>query len=484
MHFDQNTTEPFETTILGAPSSKYEKVYDLHSYEKYLVEKFPAEKLAVQRYFETVWDAAKSYKNAGFIKALPLPVAKLLTWTGLHNFLDGGYNKYASVSLQEVLKDLTQNKELQAVLASNYMDMGTDPGHVPFIAHALLVTGYRKGAFYPHGGANNIPEKIIKNIVANDGKVFICAKVKRIIVDDTTKQVQGVEMHDGSIIKAKVVVSDVGIMNTATHLLPSGLMNVHFDEDANGPEHNLHPSGTCLSLYVGLNEDAKTLNLPSGVCFIHPSNDMVGDFERLQKMSLEDALKSDTVAETMEGEFNHLGAIFVAFPSKNDKAWESEFPGKSSIEIFVSVPWKWFEKYENQWDNEHKTHGKEYENLKLRLADKAWQRVHEVFESTCPGLPQGLESIDHYRIGTPLTFSHFLGGDHGALYGLDHDMKRFEPKMQYVRLRPKVPEVSGLFLSGQDVATCGFNGAMMGGLLCASSILDVDDPFTLIRKDK
>jgi all-trans-retinol 13,14-reductase len=403
-----------------------------------------------------------------------------LTWTGLHRLLDAGYSKWATVTVQEVLEDLTDNKELQAVLAANYWDLGTDPSHAPFITHAVLVNAFSGGAYYPHGGPSNIPNKIVKTITANGGKVFICAKVQRILVDENSKQVKGVEMDDGSEIKSKLVVSDVGLINTATHLLPSGLIDVDFDEGGS----KLHPSGTCLSLFVGLKEDPKSLNLPSGVCFIHPSNDLVANYEKLQNMSLEDALKGDTVEETMEGEFNHLGPIFVSFPSKNDKAWETDFPGKSTIEILASVPWKWFEPYESQWDKETKSHGKEYETLKLRLADKTWQRVVEVFEATCPTLPKGLESIDHYVIGTPLTYSHFLGSDHGALYGLDHDMKRFEPSMQYLRLRPKVPEVPGLYLSGQDVASGGINGAMLGGLLCAGVVLNVDDPLSLIRKQE
>ena len=396
--------------------------------------------------------------------------------------MDAGYSKWTTVSLQEVLEDLTENKELQAVLAANYGDFGTDPSHAPFITHAALVTSYKRGAYCVHGGSSNIPTKIVKNIITNGGKVFICANVKRILIDSTTNEATGVEMHDGSKIKAKVVVSDAGLFNTATHLLPSGLVNVDFDEDGSKSDPKLHPSATCLSLFVGLQQDSETLNLPSGVFFIHPSNELVANYEKLQNMSAEDALKSDTVEETMEGEFNHLGPVFVTFPPKNDKAWKTDFPGKTTIEILAGVPWKWFEPYESQWDKETKSHGKEYEKLKLRLADKTWQRVVEVFESTCPALPKGLESIDHYRIGTPLTYSHFLGSDHGAIYGLDHDLKRFDPKMQYIRLRPKVPEVPGLFLCGQDVAVGGFNGAMLGGLLCAGSILEVDDPFTLIRK--
>ena len=447
---------------------------DLDIYKKHLIERFPKEEEGIEDYFQAVEDANHAFQKSFVIKALPLLLARALTWTGLHQFFDGGYSRWAAKSLQEVVEDFTDDRELQAVLASNYGDVGTDPSRAPFVLHAALVYHYRNGAFYPDGGASTIPSKIIKCISSNGGCVMVSAKVKRILIDEQSK-VTGVEMYDGTEIKANVVVSDVGLINTVTHLLPSGLVNVDFDEGGHGAGPNLHPSQTCLSLFVGLQEDPKTLNLPTGIYHIHPSNDLVGNFEKLQKMSLEEALESDTVEEIMEGETNHLGPIFVNVPSTSD--------GKSTLEILAFLPWSWFESYESKYNKETKSHGKEYETIKLRLADKMWKRVVEVFEPTCPSsLPKGLESIDHYRIGTPLTYSHFLSSEHGSLFGLDHDMKRFEPRTYYLRLRPKVAEVPGLYLAGQDVTCGGFVPAMMGGLLCAGNVLNVDDPFTLLRK--
>lgn len=482
--------EPFETTILGAPSSKYEKFSDFNEYKKVLLEKFPLELEAIEGYFKAVKEARHAFKRSYYIKSFPLPISQALTWSGLHKLLDGGYSKWASRSLQQVLEELTKNTELQAVLSANYIDTGTDPKHTPFILHAALVSDYRHGAFYPHGGPSEIPSKILRCLSVNGGKVLVSAKVKRIILDEK-HNATGVELIDGSAIHAKIVVSDAGLVNTATHLLPSGLVNIAIDEDggadgSNKTKESLHPSQTCLSLFVGFQEDAKTLNLPRGVVIIHPSNEFAANQEHLSKLSLAEALENDTIQEVMVGEANHLGPIFVSFPSQNDKSWATDYPGKSVMEILCVVPWAWFEPFE--WprpiEDDGKSHQKIYEKIKLRLADKLWQRVVEVLEPTCPTLPKGLEGLDHFRIGTPLTMSHFLSSEHGALYGLDHDMKRFEPKMHYLRLRPRVPEVPGLYLSGQDVSAAGFNGAMMGGLMCASKVLHIDDPFTLIREKR
>jgi all-trans-retinol 13,14-reductase len=55
------------------------------------------------------------------------------------------------------------------------------------------------------------------------------------------------------------------------------------------------------------------------------------------------------------------------------------------------------------------------------------------------------------------------------LYGIDHNLARFEAAT-VAQLRPETA-IPNLFLTGQDVFTCGFVGAMFGGLLCASAVM-------------
>ena len=73
------------------------------------------------------------------------------------------------------------------------------------------------------------------------------------------------------------------------------------------------------------------------------------------------------------------------------------------------------------------------------------------------------------EIGTPMTNNHYLGHPHGEIYGLDHTMQRFNPNM-VAKLRPKT-DVPGLFLTGQDIFSCGFSPAMIAGAFAAQEIL-------------
>ena len=83
--------------------------------------------------------------------------------------------------------------------------------------------------------------------------------------------------------------------------------------------------------------------------------------------------------------------------------------------------------------------------------------------------PQLRDAVEYFDVGTPLSNRHYLGSPQGELYGADHDLGRFTPAA-VAALRPATP-LPGLLLTGQDVFSCGFAGAMFGGLLAAATAL-------------
>ncbi len=76
----------------------------------------------------------------------------------------------------------------------------------------------------------------------------------------------------------------------------------------------------------------------------------------------------------------------------------------------------------------------------------------------------------YFNVGSPLSNIYYIAAPRGEIYGLDHNVERFSPAAVSA-LRPET-SIKGLYLTGQDVFTCGFVGAMFGGLLCASKILN------------
>lgn len=65
--------------------------------------------------------------------------------------------------------------------------VGVSPSHTAFSMHALLVDHYIKGAFYPRGGASEIPFHIIPVIQRAGGAVLTKASVQSVLLDSAGK---------------------------------------------------------------------------------------------------------------------------------------------------------------------------------------------------------------------------------------------------------------------------------------------------------
>ena len=330
--------------------------------------KFPDETKAIDKYYELVKKACSSIYGGVLIKSLPLPLARILTRTGLYRLLDRGCSKWAKKSVQQVLNKLTDNKDLQAALAYNWGDYGVEPSRASFLMQAILANHYLNGACYPNGGPSNIAKKMIQSITDCDGQVLVSARVKRIMIDEESGKATGVEMMDGNTIESDVVVSDAGLINTVTKLLPPDLVDIDFAADDRVGDDRLHTGATGINLFVGLKGNRQSFNLPKCQYWIHPSNDLVGTVDKHKALSLDEALNLKP---------EEIAPIFVGVPANKDKAWDDEHPDKTTLEIITLGPWNWFEKF-MAFDKATKSHGPEYEKVKDVFAEKMWSRVSAV----------------------------------------------------------------------------------------------------------
>jgi all-trans-retinol 13,14-reductase len=74
--------------------------------------------------------------------------------------------------------------------------------------------------------------------------------------------------------------------------------------------------------------------------------------------------------------------------------------------------------------------------------------------------------VEIAELSTPLSTRNFAAHPQGEIYGLQHTARRFEQRW----LRPRTP-IKGLYLTGADVCSAGVVGALMGGMLCSSAVL-------------
>lgn len=245
-------------------------------------------------------------------------------------------------------------------------------------------------------------------------------------------------------ILAPLVVSSAGFFNTYQKLLPQSVSP--FDDIMKNTKGVKHGVGA-MSVYIGLKGSKKDLGLKAQNTWAFSGNELDKITEKYSQLKAEEAGKED------------IPLLFISFPSTKDPEWEKRFPDKSTCTIVTFTPYEWFE----QWkDKRVMKRGEDYEELKHRIGRRMW-------EQTCRFFPQLKDKEEFFDVGSPLSNQYYIAAPHGEMYGLDHNKDRFSPET-CVNLRPETT-IPGLYMSGQDILTCGFAGAMFGGIFAASAIL-------------
>lgn len=420
--------EVYDRVIIGGD------VYDLpkgrRNLRDMLVARFPGEEAAIDAYFEAVRSAVSASLPFQAVKTLPGPLQ-----AAAGPRLRSAFQHWADRTTREVLEELTDDQRLIAVLTAQFGDYGLPPAQSSFAMHALVASHYFRGGYYPVGGSGVIAESIIPVIERAGGLVLINAEVAEVVVADG--RAVGVRMAaDDHVIRAPIVISDAGVHNTVTTLLPrdvaerAGLL---------ADLTQVAPSIAHLCLYLGFEETAEALDLPKHNLWIYPNDDYEQTF-------------SDSIADPE----SDLPMVYVSFPSAKDPDFARRHPGHATVEVITAAPHGWFEQWEgSRW----KHRGVEYEEFKAGLAERMLQALYEQ-------MPQLRGKVAYCEISTPLTTAHFAGYGRGELYGLDHTPARFRAGF----LKPATP-IPGLYLTGQDIVSCGVSGALFGGVLTATTLL-------------
>lgn len=396
----------------------------------FLVSRFPAEESAIDRYFDAVRSAVSSSLQFNAAKTLPGPVATVAGPLMRRNFL-----RWSDRTTREVLEELTDDQRLIGVLTAQFGDYGLPPAQSSFAMHALVASHYFRGGYYPVGGSAVIAESIIPVIERAGGTVLINAEVAQIVVEGG--RAVGVEMAaDGHVIRAPIVISDAGVVNTFARLVPP---DVAANTGLVDKLARVTPSIAHLCLYLGFEETAEALDLPKHNLWIYPDED-----------------HDRTFANSIDNPDADLPMVYVSFPAAKDPDFERRHPGHAAVDVISAAPYEWFAAWEgSRW----KHRDAEYNTFKEDLAERMLEVLYQQ-------MPQLRGKVAFHEISTPLTTQHFAGYERGELYGIDHTPQRFRQDF----LKPTTP-IPGLYLTGQDIVSCGVAGAMFGGVLTATTLM-------------
>jgi all-trans-retinol 13,14-reductase len=423
--------EVYDKIIFG------DEVFDFRSgieeFKNQLKKYFPhrADQQAIDDYVQLTFDVAKA--SGGFFaeRAVPKPISFLFG-----RFMRRSMNKIASQTTRQVLEGITKNEKLIGVLTGQYGDYGLPPAQSSFAMHAMVAKHYFRGGSYPVGGSSRIFDTIAPIILNAGGAIYTNAEVKEIVVTDG--KATGVRMADNVVIEAPMVISSAGIMNTYNHLLSPAASQKAGLKQVSG---DFIPSSAHLSLYIGLKHTAEELGIQKPNLWIYPAN----------------YNHDENIARFLADENEPFPVVYISFPGAKDPDFTNRFPGRTTIEIITIAPYERFK----EWDGTRWKHrGEDYEAYKEKLSQRLLEYLYKY-------VPQTQGKVDYYELSTPLTTKHFINYQNGEIYGIDHTPARFANRA----LRPQTP-IKGLYLTGQDIVTAGIGGALFGGVITASAILN------------
>lgn len=337
-------------------------------------------------------------------------------------------------SAYDVMRDFTDNERLISILCSVWAAVGITPDRQSYLFLAgAQINDTPMG--YPVGGSGEIAKRTIPVVQQGGGDVFTYARVNEILFE--SGRAVGVKMADGHRIKAPIVVSGAGVVNTFLRLVPEKIsQRSGYSRKLRSVEQTVGHIG----VFIGFDGTNEELGLR--------------DSEHLMFNGMDFEEDAAAFADDLNAP---IPMLFVTFPSAKDPTWQQRFPGKSTSSIFIYV--ENFEQFA-QWQNEQwGKRGAAYEALKERLAHRVLEKIYQHY-------PKLRGRVNYYEVSTPVSTQHFSMYEKGEIYGLHHDVDR----ARHGWLKPKT-RIRGLYLCGQDTLSLGHTTGVLSGLLAASTIL-------------
>lgn len=418
---------PFEKFVY--PGFTFEVPDHEHDYQEALIRHFPDEEVAIRQYFADVHTVRKWFNTYVFAQSAPPFYASLL------RFFNRGKEGLALCPTGEYLGKHFQNPRLKAILASQWGDYGLPPSESAFLIHAVIVSHYLKGGYYPAGGAATIAQSVASVIEACGGKCLLNHTVTEIVTREGRAIGVKVIAKKGAQTReveffAPVIVSDAGAYTTFCRLLP-GDVSVPFRSEL---ERIAKRGYSAVSVYLGLKANPSSLGFSGANHWIFADDDHDAIFKNQNAI--------------LDGK---PLCCFLSFPSLRDPNARTH-----TAEMIAPLKYAIFEEWQSYpW----RRRGRDYELLKRRIAEA----LLDLVDTSYPGFKA---LVDYCEVATPLTVENFTGHRFGSIYGLPAVPERF----RLSQLRVSTP-VKNLYLTGTDVTSPGIVGAMMGGVATAAGLL-------------
>ena len=393
--------------------------------ERDLKDRFPDQTEAIEAWTQALHEGRDTMYRIFPTRAMPEFAGDMLDWWNRHDIA-----KWCARTTKEVIDEITDHPELSAVMAAQWGDHGGRPSKASFAMHALISASYlNSGSWYPAGGSVAFAEHIVPTITQYGGEARAGVRVGRLLFDGDA--VVGVRTDDGTELRARAVISDIGARETVDTLLPEACGHRDWIEEIRA----LSSSIAHFTLFLGFEGDIEAAGATKANHWIFPT----GEVDVLWTTAPDGAPP----------------CMVATFGSLKDPTHEAGSRQKHTGQFLVWADWASVA----QWaDQPIGARGDDYADFKRRVEETLMGQFQGYF-------PNVAKMVVYRELATPLSTVTYTGHRKGAFYGLDVTPER----VMCDALRAKTP-IPGLFLAGQDVASPGVPGALMGGLLGAASV--------------
>ncbi len=414
LELEQLDQDGFDYISFGEEPIKYPLAQGYENFIKQLLQYFPEEKSALEKYIQTI-----QYYCAQF---------------PLYNLKNGSsYNEELMThSVQSVLSDLTSNKKLRAVLLGNGFLYAIHEDS-PFYMHALIVNSYIKSSWRLIRGGSQLSKAFTKQLRLHQAKLLTYQEVVKLNFKDTT--LISCETDD-SIYEADDFVSNMNIKQLFKLFDQKNRDKAYVKRIQNLPD-TTSVFSTHLVLKPGI---------------IPYFNHNIYHFDRA-----EDVFSSKVSLSSLKPK----SLIITSNPKVKDQSFASNISMMTYMDYSELTPWK--DSFSTV--KQPAGRGDSYYMMKQKLADNMIDILSKYF-------PSIKEAIHTVHTSSPLTYRDYIGTENGTMYGIQKSAENPLKSM----ISPKT-KIKNLYLTGQDIRLHGILGVTITGFMCAAEILGKENFF-------
>ncbi len=375
-----------------------------------LIEKFPAEKEGIQKFFDLLYAFCNELVNVLFINDPEASPEK--------------YPLFFSLALknsQGILDEYLKDRLLQAAVTIYWSYAGQPPSRLSFMELAMMIWAYIEfKPWHMKGGSQAMSNAICDAFLRFGGDArFNCAAGK---IRVRNGKVAAVVTEDGDEISTKFVVSNAGPIPTLIDMV--GAENCPADELK---KLNARTVGlSAFTLYMGFDCEPSEMGIDKATNFICTSTD--AEYAHSKMKTLDGAEYSLlTCYDVDDPDFSPAGACQA-----------------SLVTLQYAQPWM-------------AVPPSKYYDTKYRFAEK----LIDLAEKAFPDLRKHLEEAEP---ATPLTHMRYLGHPGGSIYGSEHFTRETSLFID------SKSAIEGLYFTGAWNGSGGFQPTLQSGASSARQI--------------